>query len=141
MDIAWGAIAAGLANQYSDNVSALILSSPAFDWLRKEEKAHKLIKRLIKILTIPFDKSERKPLRKQKLAMPRVIKEFIAVTQKYKKDIIELDVPTLIIHGENDKVTPVRLNEEIFNRMKAIKRKFIIITSSFIYVFTKRKSA
>lgn len=107
-----GVIASYLASQC--NVKKLILLAPAFEYFN--------IANIFDYVIKPFDKNYTPSLPQQ------FTSTFVDVIKNCKDSIKDINVPTIIMHCENDQVIPVSSSHKIINKIPHDKK--ILITFS-----------
>lgn len=107
-----GVIASYLSNEV--RVKKLILISPAFEYLNIQNIKEYVIK----------------AFSNKKSTMPSSFTNaFSNVISKFKDSVEDIKIPTLIIHGENDKVIHYSSSQKAIKKIKINKKALIIINN------------
>ncbi len=113
-----GVIASHIASKYKE-VKKLVLVAPAFKYLKfKEEKLD--ILNSLKYAPTAFKDYDIKEIigRIFKLPLPTTI-EFIKLVKEYTTDIKKVNIPTLIIHGDNDNIVPYDSAKYVYDNINS----------------------
>ena len=111
-----GVIASYMASRY-ENIKALVLVEPAFDYLSFTTAKETAMKALRKRKT----SSEYVPI------PGKWNQTFIRLVQAYRKHVADIKCPTLFIHCVDDELIPYSASIHGYNKMKSnLKRLFIL---------------
>lgn len=131
-----GVIACYLANNHKE-VKKLILAAPAFEVITESgnfidvvKKAPELIKSykfeelFSRIIKIPF----------------KTTKELKRLVNTYGNTPQNINIPTLIIHGTDDKLVPLDSSYKLLDKLKSKNKKLIVIEGLNHYTFKSIKT-
>ena len=132
-----GVIATHLAKKYKQ-VKKLVLVAPAFTSLASKEEGG-LLSAIMKLPDIIkaysynefFTRVNKLPLRAEK--------EFFKLIDKYKKEIYDVNIPIMFVHGTSDQIVPYKSSERIYNTMNNKKKVFLTINDYYHDVFKGKK--
>ena len=132
-----GVIATHLAKKYKQ-VKKLVLVAPAFTSLASKEEGG-LLSAIMKLPDIIkaysynefFTRVNKLPLRAEK--------EFFKLIDKYKKEIYDVNIPVMFVHGTSDQIVPYKSSERIYNTMNNKKKVFLTINDYYHDVFKGKK--
>ncbi len=132
-----GVIATYLTKKYPQ-VKRLVLVAPAFTSLGTKEQGG-LLSALFKIPDLIKAYSYQELLtRVNKLPLTSE-KEFLNLVDHHKKDIYDIKVPIMFIHGSADQVVPVKSSIDLYGKIKTEKKKLIVVDGYYHDIFKGRK--
>lgn len=130
-----GVIASYLATIYP--VRKLVLIAPAFEYLNLEQNKKDLLEN--------FHNHSKKDSGfeglLEKIITVRVsnIKEFRKLVDKYHDEVIKVNIPTLLLHGDIDNVVPIESSVYAYKSIKTDKKFFTILSDVRHQVFISEK--
>lgn len=101
-----GIIATHLASKYPE-VKKLVLAAPAFKYFSFKDDKLDIIESLKKVPNLFKDYDKETILSRITKVPLLTIKEFMELAEEHLIDIKSIDIPTLILHGENDEIVPI----------------------------------
>lgn len=113
-----GVIATHIAAKYRQ-VKKLVLVAPAFKYLKFKEEKLDIIGSLKSVPSV-FKGYEDKEVIGRIFKSPiTTTLEFINLVKEHTADVKKVDVPTLIIHGDNDEIVPLESVMYVHNNLKS----------------------
>ena len=129
-----GVIASYLATKYK--IKKLILIAPAFEYLNFAQNKADILKPKKENDASIYNEVVSKLIRYS----PLVLNEFRKLVKEYKETIKNVDVPTLILHGDDDELVPLSSSEYALNNIKSKYKHLTIIKGGRHRVFLTDKS-
>lgn len=134
-----GVIATHIASKYKQ-VKKLILVAPAFDY-KSFDQNKKDILNLKNIIKNTDNFSAYEVILSKLLLVPiPTIAQFVKLVKKYKEKIKEINIKTLILHGEIDEVVPLKSSYYAYDNVKTNKKYLTIIKNVRHAVFKSNRS-
>lgn len=128
-----GVIASYLASKYS-YVKKLVLASPAFRYIINEDDAgtFSLLKGSFGVAV----KADKEELVTRFLKLPiSSVNEFKKLVSEYKKFIEDVNIPVLIVHGNEDELVPYASSYDLIDKIKSKNKKLYIVDKATHDVF------
>lgn len=132
-----GVLAAYLATKHEE-VKKLVLAAPAFEYIasENENKLLNLMKNSSDVIkTYHFKEILARALK----VSPSMLKEFTKLVNKLHNCVSEVNVPILIIQGDNDKIVPLTSSKYVFKNVKSDYKHLVIATSITHDIFRSEK--
>ena len=132
-----GVIATYLTNRYHQ-VKKLVLVAPAFTSLGTKEQGG-LLSAFFKIPDLVKSYSYQELLTRVSKLPIASEKEFMNLINHHKRDIYDIDVPIMFVHGSEDQVVPVESSIKLYDKINNKKKKLVIVDGYYHDVFKGRK--
>lgn len=118
-----GVLAARLASKYKE-IKKLVLLAAAFRYLEFKDNEIDVVKSLTKVPTLAKEYKDEFISRLQKMPIP-AIKEFMNTIKNNQEILKNINMPTLIIQGLDDKLVPPETAEYIYNEIPSVKKEIL----------------
>ena len=133
-----GVIATHLANKYKE-VKKIVLVAAAFKFSGYKEESFKIIDTLKNTPKIMKDYSKDEIITRF-LKMPiHAVKEFANLVKNNEHNLKEINIPTLIIQGNNDALVPLETANYIYNTIPSENKNILICDGVTHDVFRSEK--
>lgn len=133
-----GVLAAYLASKYKE-INKIVLAAPAFKYLTFGENDFKFTTALINSPKL-FKDYEKKEIISRFLHFPTsVIKEFMSLVKKSEKLPSKINIPTLLIQGNNDKIVPMGSSKYVYDNVKTNSKYLMILDGVNHDIFSSDK--
>ena len=120
-----GVITSYLANKYKE-IKKIVLVAAAFKFVGFNEENFNILESLKKTPQIMKDYSTDEVItRLIKMPIPAV-KEFANLVKNNEYNLKKLEIPTLIIQGNNDALVPLETADYIYNELPSKEKKILI---------------
>lgn len=120
-----GVIATHLANKYEE-VKKIVLVAAAFKFAGFDENNFKIINSLKKTPQIMKDYPKDEVITRF-LKMPlSAVKEFASLVRNNEKNLNTIEIPTLVIQGNNDAIVPLETADFIYNTIPSKEKEILI---------------
>jgi len=118
-----GVLACYIAKKYKC-VKKLVLAAPAFSYLTESDKTVDKIKSAVKAIK----ENDTNEILTRFLKLPITsINQFAIFVEEYKDCYREINIPTLIIHGDADTIVPISSSTHIFEELSSKNKKILIL--------------
>lgn len=113
-----GIIASHLASKYKE-VKKLVLAAPAFKYLSFKDDKLDIIESIKKVPKI-FKDYNYEEVMSRVLKIPiTTVKEFMDLAESHKDDIKKINIPTLILYGNEDEIVPIDSVNYVYDNIKS----------------------
>ena len=111
-----GIIATHLASKYKE-IKKLVLAAPAFKYFSFKEDKLDIIESIKKIPNLFKHYDKDLVISRITKVPPQTIKEFIKLAKEHLPNVKKIDIPTLILHGNNDEIVPVESVNYVYDNI------------------------
>ncbi len=120
-------LASMMALKYKDKIKKIVYLSPAFEYLRMENRKLQIFPSIKQIIKIAKEKENKERSSQIFRLTISSIREFCLLVKEHGYDVLKVKCPILLLHGENDNVIPLKQVKTIYNKIDNKNKNFILV--------------
>lgn len=121
-----GVLACYLASKYKE-VRKIVLAAPAFKYLTFGEEDFELLNAIKNSPKLLKDYKIEDIISRVFQFPTSVVKEFMNLVDESQELPAKITCPTLLIHGTNDKIVPMKSSEYVYDNLKCKDKRIIVL--------------